>query len=131
MLRGAGGIAAALLLAVAAQAQQGVDWSKAETITLMLVDDHFVPQRLTLRHGVPYLIHMENHGRNLHEFTAPAFFADAILRDPHVLAAEGRAVVVQPAWAVDLYLVPIKHGSYPLICADHDWAGMVGDIIVE
>jgi plastocyanin len=28
-------------------------------------------------------------------------------------------------------LVPLNPGSYRLICADHDWDGMVGEITVE
>jgi hypothetical protein len=75
-------IAWALLLAGAAD----VDWSKAEPVSVVMVDDKFVPERLTLRHGVPYRLHLENRGKDLHEFTAPEFFADAIVRDPSVLA---------------------------------------------
>ena len=120
----------ALLIAPAARAEDTVDWSKAETISLMLVDDRFVPDHLTLQHGQPYLIHMENHGANLHQFTAAEFFADAILRDPGLLQ-NGKDVLVLSQWAVDLFVVATKPGRYPLICADHDWDGMVGEIVVE
>jgi uncharacterized cupredoxin-like copper-binding protein len=123
-------IVGALLLAVVARAQPGVDWSKAEPVNVMLVDNMFVPDRLTLRHGVPYALHLENHGKNLHEFTAPEFFADAIVRDPGLLANEGKEVVVQPGRAIVVYLLPVKQGTFQLICADHDWDGMVGEIVV-
>ena len=121
----------ALLLATAARAQPGVDWSKAQTIDLLMVDDQFEPDHLSFRHGVPYRLHMENRGKDLHEFTAPEFLADAIIRDPHVLANGGKEVVVQPGADVDVYLVPMKAGTFRLICADHDWDGMVGEITVE
>ena len=35
------------------------------------------------------------------------------------------------AQMVDVYLVPMKAGTFRLICADHDWDGMVGEITVE
>jgi uncharacterized cupredoxin-like copper-binding protein len=47
------------------------------------------------------------------------------------LANEGKEVVVQPGATADVYLVPLKPGTYRLICADHDWDGMVGQIVVD
>ena len=120
----------ALLLAVAARAQTDEDWSKAEPVSVVMVDDRFVPDRLVLRHGVPYQLNLENHGTELHEFTAPEFFADAIVRDPGVLA-HGKDVVVQPGWRTVFYLMPVSPGTFRLFCADHDWDGMVGEIVVE
>jgi uncharacterized cupredoxin-like copper-binding protein len=121
----------ALLLATSARAQPTVDWSKAQTVNLLMVDDRFEPDHLSFQHGVPYRLHMENHGKDLHEFTAPEFLADALVRDQRVLANGGKEVVVQPGAEVDVYLVPMKAGTFRLICADHDWDGMVGEITVE
>jgi uncharacterized cupredoxin-like copper-binding protein len=108
-----------------------VDWSHAQPINVLMVDSKFIPDRLTFRHGTPYQLHLENHGKDLHEFTAPAFLADAIVRDPAMLANGGQEIVLQPGTAVDIDLVPLKPGTYSLICADHDWADMTGEIIVE
>jgi uncharacterized cupredoxin-like copper-binding protein len=108
-----------------------VDWSHAQPINVLMVDSKFIPDRLTFRHGTPYQLHLENHGKDLHEFTAPAFLADAIVRDPAMLANGGQEIVLQPGTAVDVDLVPLKPGTYSLICADHDWADMTGEIIVE
>jgi uncharacterized cupredoxin-like copper-binding protein len=124
-------IIGALLLAVTARAQAVVDWSPAEPVNVVMVDDRFVPDRLTLKHGVPYQLHLENHGNDLHEFTAPEFFADAIVRDPSVLANGGTEVVVRPGWQIVFYLMPVSAGTFRLYCADHDWDGMVGEIVVE
>jgi len=124
-------LVAMLLCAPAARAQQGVDWTKAEMVSVLLVDDRFVPDRLTLRHGVPYLLHLENHGSEMHEFTAPEFFDDAILLEPGMLAAEGKEIVVQPQQVADVYLFIVRPGTFRLTCADHDWDGMVGEITVE
>jgi uncharacterized cupredoxin-like copper-binding protein len=123
--------ASVLLSAAAAHAQPSVDWSKAEAFNLLMVDDQFVPDHLSFRHGVPYRLDLENRGKDLHEFTAPEFLADALVRDPGVLANAGQEVVVQPGKDVDVYLVPMRAGMFRLTCADHDWDGMVGDIVVE
>ena len=120
-----------LLSAVAARAQPGVDWSQAEAFNLLMVDDQFVPDHLSFRHGAPYRLHLENRGKDLHEFTAPEFLADALVRDPDALANAGQEVVVQPGQVVDVYLVPMRAGTFRLTCADHDWDGMVGEIVVE
>jgi len=43
----------------------------------------------------------------------------------------GKEIMVQGGWAVDLYLVATRPGTFELSCAEHDWAGMMGQIIVE
>ena len=123
-------IIGALLLAVSASAQTDVDWSKADPVSVLMVDDHFVPDQLVLRHGVPYQLNLENYGKELHEFSAPEFFADAIVRDPGVIA-NGKGVLVRPGWRTAFYLMPVSPGTFRLSCPDHDWDGMVGEIVVE
>lgn len=118
----------ALLLLLAASS---VDWSHAQPMNVELVDNRFVPDHLTFRHGVAYRLHLENHGKEMHEFTAPEFFAASVVRDPGALANDGKEVVVQPGATADIYLEPLKAGTYSLICADHDWDGMVGQIMVQ
>jgi hypothetical protein len=41
--------------------------------------------RLTFVHDVHYQLHLENHGRETHEFTAPTFFATADIDNPNAL----------------------------------------------
>jgi uncharacterized cupredoxin-like copper-binding protein len=119
----------AVLLLVAAAPD--VDWSKARPMAVVMVDDRFQPDHLTFEHGLPYRLHLDNRGKDLHEFTAPEFFAAARVRDPEQLSNEGEEVVVQPGASTDVYLEPLKPGTYRLTCADHDWDGMVGDITVK
>jgi uncharacterized cupredoxin-like copper-binding protein len=125
MTGGAALVAAPLLAAPA------VDWSRAQPMTVVMVDNTFEPDHLTFQHGTPYRLHLENRGKNLHEFTAPEFLADAVVRDPNQLANGGKDIVVQSGASVDVDLEPLKPGTYRLICADHDWDGMVGDILVK
>jgi uncharacterized cupredoxin-like copper-binding protein len=101
------------------------------TVTVTMIDYKFEPDHLTFKHGVHYQLHLENHGKETHEFTAPVFFAAAKIDNPNVLNRERTEVVMQPGDVKDVFLTPGKPGTYDLRCADHDWNGMVGGITVE
>lgn len=58
---------------------------KAVTLDLIIVDYRSMPDHLTFRHGVHYWLHLENHGEETHELTAPLFFASAAIENPDVL----------------------------------------------
>jgi uncharacterized cupredoxin-like copper-binding protein len=123
--------AAAMSLCAAMAATPAVDWSQPQIVRVEMTDYRFVPDHVTFRHGVTYRLHLANTGKDLHEFTAPAFFAEAVVRDPSKLANGGQEVVVQPGEVADIDLVPQRPGKYDLSCADHDWDGMVGSIEVQ
>ena len=120
----------ALLLCGAAHAAD-VDWAAAQRVTVQLVDDKFVPDRLSFRSGVAYRLHLENRGKETHEFTAPGFIKTLELGNPQVLESSGEEVLVPPGQEKEFLFVPRKPGRYQLDCADHDWDGMVGEITVE
>jgi uncharacterized cupredoxin-like copper-binding protein len=125
------GLGALLWVVAVAGVAHAVDWSKPQVVRVKMVDNRFVPDHLTFRHGVVYRLHLQNVGKDLHEFTASTFFAEAIMRNPRKLANGGKEVVVQPGETVDVDLVAQRPGTYDLICADHDWDGMVGTIEVQ
>lgn len=122
-------MATTLVLVLAATTSP--DWPRAQTITVIATEYAFDPGRLTFRVGVPYRLHLENRGKELHEFTAPAFLKSVQLGNPDALNADRTEVVLRPGEQKDLYLVPGQAGRYPFACADHGWAGMTGEIIVE
>jgi uncharacterized cupredoxin-like copper-binding protein len=101
------------------------------TLSVSLIDDRFVPDHLVFRHGVHYRLHLENRGKDQHEFTAPTFFASVEIDNPAALNRERTEVVLQPGESKDVFLTPRRAGTYDLICADHDWDGMTGGITVE
>lgn len=107
------------------------DWSQARPVTVVASEYGFSPARLTFKRGVAYRLHIENHGKELHEFHAPAFFKAVELADPAVLNADKTEILVHPGAAKDLTFVAKKPGHYRLICSDHDWAGMTGGIAVK
>jgi uncharacterized cupredoxin-like copper-binding protein len=108
-----------------------VDWAKAQHLTVVMVDYRFEPDHLVLDHGMPYVLHMVNRGGDVHEFTAPDFFAASLVRDPRLISRGGEQVVLQPGATADVALVPLRAGHFDLRCADHDWDGMVGEIDVK
>jgi uncharacterized cupredoxin-like copper-binding protein len=101
------------------------------TVTVKLVDDRFVPDHLTFHHGVAYRLHLENRGKDMHEFTAPAFFKAVKVGNPAALVPDGHEAVVAPGQSRDIDFVPLRTGHFPLTCADHDWDGMVGTIDID
>jgi plastocyanin len=100
-------------------------------IDVTMADYSFTPDHLTLERGVNYRLHLENHGNDTHEFTAPVFFATTNLGNPGALNRERSEVVVQPGEGKDVFLTPRSPGTYDLRCSDHDWAGMVGGVVVH
>jgi uncharacterized cupredoxin-like copper-binding protein len=104
---------------------------KPVMIEVVMVDYRFDPDHLTFEHDVHYQLHLENHGKETHEFTAPTFLATATIDNPDVLNREHTEVLVEPDESKDLFLTPHRPGTYDLRCADHDWDGMVGGITVK
>jgi uncharacterized cupredoxin-like copper-binding protein len=125
----AGGLLFALGAAPARAAD--VDWSHAREVTETTTEYKFAPSHLNFRAGAAYRLHIVNRGKETHEFHAPEFFAAMTVRDTAPLNADRTEIVIQPGQDKDLYFIASKPGKYPLICSDHDWAGMTGEIIVK
>ncbi|HBK06947.1 MAG TPA: hypothetical protein DDZ81_14060 [Acetobacteraceae bacterium] len=125
-------LAAAALCAGLPSAGHAADrWAHAETLTVVMVDNRFEPDHLTFHAGKAYALLLENRGKEMHEFTAPAFLKAATVRDRARLANAGTDIVVQPGDRARILLIAPAKGQYELTCADHDWDGMVGTITVD
>ena len=120
------GIAALVPFASAVAA----DWSQAEVIRVLAAENVFIPSTFVFRKGFAYRLHIENHGKELHQFTSPEFFRAVKMDNPTVLNAERTEIDVQPGEQKDLLFIAETPGSFKLICPDHDWAGMVGNIAI-
>ena len=106
-------------------------WSGAAPLTVVMVDNRFEPSDLVFQTGKSYALRLENRGKEMHEFTAPAFLKAARVRDRTQMANGGTDIVVQPGKTVRIFLIAPAKGHYDLTCADHDWDGMVGTITVK
>lgn len=107
------------------------DWSKAKTVNVTMAEYAFKPADLIFKQGRAYRLHLDNKGKETHEFTAADFFKAIEMRDAKPLNADRTEIVVQPGQKKDLYFVARQAGSYDLRCSDHDWAGMVGHITIS
>ena len=128
--------ASAFLLSVIVQGAMAadtpaIDWSYAQPVTVSLVDERFVPDKLVFRHGVPYRLRLVNTGNHMHEFTAPEFLKAVVVRNPEILEEAKNEVLLQPGGQKDLYFFAPRAGKFELTCADHDWDGMTGSITIE
>ncbi|CAD5374433.1 Cupredoxin_1 domain-containing protein [Rubrivivax sp. A210] len=116
------------------------DWDAMETVTVELAEHSFTPSVLRLRAGKPYRIQLRNVGEKDHYYTAPEFFRavawrklmvarQAEIKVDYVNAAE----VLARRGQLDLFLVPVRKGSYLVVCTidDHREHGMEGTIVVE
>ncbi|HEX3538147.1 MAG TPA: cupredoxin domain-containing protein [Stellaceae bacterium] len=126
-------VATLTLLSGSVSIAADVDWSKAQPLTVVTKNYKFVPKHLKLKSGTAYRLHIENKGNETHEFNAAKLFraSNSEIGDMSALNADHTEVVVQPGGQKDLLLLPKKPGRYKLVCPDHDWAGMTGDITVE
>lgn len=119
---------------------KAADWDKMQTVTVTIEEHSYEPQQLKLKAGQPYKIVLKNVGEKDHYFTAPDFFRsvawrklmvnkNAEVKVDYVVATE----VLKKTGQLDLYLVPVKKGSYTVYCTidDHREKGMEGQIVVE
>jgi uncharacterized cupredoxin-like copper-binding protein len=108
-----------------------VDWSRAERVEMRMAEYKFVPKELRFRRDVPYQLHLLNEGTEGHDFTAPDFFSSVEIRNLEALNERKTSVFLEPGQTTDIYFVAESPGLFGLRCADHDWAGMIGTIIIE
>jgi uncharacterized cupredoxin-like copper-binding protein len=102
-----------------------------QNLNVILTEFDFTPKNVSLNRGERSRLHLENRGAEMHEFTAPEFFRTADIENPDALNGDLSSVVLQPHETKDVVLVPRQAGHYELLCADHDWAGMIGSIEVR
>lgn len=122
-----------------AELVKAADWKAMKTVTVQLFEHDYEPKELKLKVNQPYKIELVNTGDADHYYTSPDFFKSAAWRKLMVnKSAEIKvdyvnAVEVLKKGQLDLYVIPVKKGSYTVYCTidDHREKGMEGKIIVE
>ena len=121
-----------------AKALAAADWSKMETVTVTLSEYAFSPSPLVFREGVPTKLVLRNSGKEHHYFVSGPFFETVATRkvqssDGEVKAPFFTAVEVYAGKTMEWFLVPMKKGSFDLLCtvAGHAERGMKGTIEVR
>ena len=109
-----------------------IDWSSAPTVTVKLTDFDYTPSALSFAAGKPVKLVLINSGSDLHDFSAPAFFAGSALK-PGSTGPAGGKVAVEKGQTAEIDLVPGTPGKYPLECTEllHAMLGMTGTITVN
>lgn len=122
---------------VDAQARvKAADWSKMESVEVVLQEYAFSPSRLQFQAGVPYKLEIKNEGTEKHYFVSEDFFKAIATRkvqsnaDGEIKAPYFTALEVFPGRSLDLYFIPVNSGSYHLVCTitGHAEQGMSGVI---
>jgi uncharacterized cupredoxin-like copper-binding protein len=115
------------------------DWSGMQTVSVILNEYSFTPDRLGFNVGVPYRLQIINEGSTKHYFTAEKFFRSIATRkvqsnsDGAIKAPYFTDLEVYPGKSLDLYFIPVKKGFYELECTfeGHAAMGMVGRISIH
>lgn len=122
----------------AAKALAEADWSKMETVTVMMTEYSFYPTPLVLRAGVPTKLVLKNDGKQHHYFVSEGFFRTIATRKVQTSDGEAKApyftaVEVYSGKTVEWFLIPLEKGTYDLLCTvkGHAEHGMKGTIEVR
>jgi len=116
----------------------GVDWNKAEAVTVDLESFDFGPSVLTFHAGQPYTLTLVNKSSSSHTFTAPEFFRSIAVRSLSGQRDGGemqqlRTIGLKGGETRRLEFVPVQKGSYHLECSEplHALFGMTGTLRIE
>jgi len=71
---------AAIAVATHPAAATAQNWRKATPINVTVTDDRFIPARVTLKQGRPYVLRLHNSGTRKHNFSSDRFFKYARVR---------------------------------------------------
>ncbi len=118
---------------------KAADWSKIQTVPVVLKEYSYTPSTLHFKADVPYKLEIQNRGTVKHYFTAEGFFKAIATRkvqsntDGEIKAPYFSALEVFPGRSLDMYFVPVKKGTYKLHCTitGHEAEGMHGTVIIE
>jgi len=114
------------------------DWSKSRRVDVGLSAFEFTPANLTLQQNQPYVLHLANTDDDTHTFSSATLFSAVAVQklvrggvETPGLATNG--VSLAPKEQADLYIVPVKTGSYRIYCDEfmHDTMGMHGDVTIQ
>lgn len=115
--------------------QPPINWENLKTARITLGDREFNPPNFVFNRNVAYRLIIENHGNEVHTFAAPEFFESLAIREAisgrEKIAAPGIAsLVVDPGARVELIFIPVRLGTFPLVCTQpgHADAGMRGTL---
>lgn len=125
-----------------AEIVKAANWEAMETVNVVLSEHDFEPKHLKLGANKAYRMVIKNTGEADHYYTATEFFRSIAWRKVQTPRPQGGEVkapyftaveVYKKGGTVELFFVPVKKGSFEVICTieDHKDKGMNGSITVE
>lgn len=115
------------------------DWTNPEEIVVELADDTYSPSEIRLKRGKPYLIRLKNIGGSSHDMAGGSFFGKDVIalravasRVGRVTAGDVSSIYIRPKQETELWIVPIRTGSFSFICSvpGHLENGMEGTVTI-
>lgn len=121
------------LLALTSSARAAPDWGAAHEVEIRLSNFAFAPDRIELKSGEAYRLHIVNTASGGHNFDAPQFFAAAQVASSDQGKLAKGTIELKAGEAADIRLVAPAAGSYKLHCSHfmHSTFGMTGEILVR
>ncbi|HYZ48565.1 MAG TPA: cupredoxin domain-containing protein [Sphingomonas sp.] len=109
------------------------DWGAAHQIEIRLANFSFTPNKIELKSGGAYRLHLVNTANGGHNFDAPEFFAAAQVAPSDQARIRKGTVELKKGESVDIRLVAPAPASYKLRCSHflHSSFGMTGEILVR
>jgi uncharacterized cupredoxin-like copper-binding protein len=114
-------------------APTSTDWSKAQSVEIVMTNFSFMPKALQLRRNTPYRLHFVNNGSSNHSFDAPELFRAMITAPDDRAKVEDGTIEVDEGKTVDVMVMPLKPGSYAFHCSHflHTTFGMRGEATIQ
>lgn len=121
------------LLALTSSARAAPDWGAAHEVEIRLSNFAFTPDRIELKSGEAYRLHIVNTASGGHNFDAPQFFAAAQIAPSDQSKIAKGTIELKAGESADIRLVAPAAGSYKLHCSHfmHSTFGMTGEIVVR
>lgn len=121
------------LLALTSSARAAPDWGTAHEVEIRLSNFAFTPDKIELKSGEPYRLHIVNTASGGHNFDAAQFFAAAQVARPDQARVARGTIELKAGETADIRLVAPTAGSYRFHCSHfmHSTFGMTGKIVVR
>jgi plastocyanin len=110
-----------------------IDWSRAQTVQVVMTNYAFTPNALQFRLNTPFHLRLVNNSGHDHSFDAPDFFAAVGTAPEDRVKVVAGEVEVGGGQAVDVKIVPVKPGTYEFQCSHflHSAFGMTGEALIQ
>lgn len=125
-------LALALLALTSSARAAPADWGTAQEIEIRLSNFAFTPDKITMKSGEAYRLHLVNTASGGHNFDAGEFFAAAQIAPSDAPKIKKGTVELKAGEDADIRLVAPAPGTYKLHCSHfmHSAFGMTGEIVV-